>query len=87
VRQEDAAAAANLLDQDFAEGFDMGEGREYKQPRCPNCQSFDISFEGLNKTVAYTSAGVFGVPIPLKRRGWKCHSCGHGWQKSDDTEP
>jgi hypothetical protein len=23
----------------------------------------------------------FGLPIPLKRRGWKCHSCGHSWRQ------
>jgi hypothetical protein len=85
VKPEDADGAANLLDQGFLEGFDVEGVGEYKQPRCPNCQSFEISFEELNKPVAFTGV-FFGIPIPLKRRGWICHSCGNKWQVSDDTK-
>ena len=84
VRPEDADGAANLLDQGFLEGFEVEGAAEYKQPRCPNCQSFEISFEELNKPVAFTGV-FFGIPISLKRRGWICHSCGNRWQDSDDT--
>ncbi len=84
VRPEDADGAANLLDQGFLEGFEVEGAAEYKQPRCPNCQSFEISFEELNKPVAFTGV-FFGIPIPLKRRGWICQACGNKWQDSDDT--
>jgi len=72
------------LDQGFLEGFEVEGAAEYKQPRCPNCQSFEISFEELNKPVAFTGV-FFGIPIPLKRREWICNSCGNRWQDSDDT--
>lgn len=84
IRQEDVDAAAHLLDRSAPEGFDVEGLGHYKQPRCPHCQSFDISFEELNRTVAYTTA-FLGVPIPLKRHRWQCHSCGHKWQESQDT--
>jgi hypothetical protein len=84
VRREDADAAAKLLDQSHAEAFSVDGVGEYKQPRCPKCQSFDVSFEELNKSVAYSSA-FFGVPLPLKRHGWRCHSCGHAWEEPNDT--
>jgi hypothetical protein len=84
VKSEDTDAAAQVLDQGIPEGFDVKGIGEYTQPACPNCQSLDISFEDLNKQVAYT--GVFlGVPIPLDRRRWKCNACGHVWQESDDA--
>jgi hypothetical protein len=83
VRQEDAETAADMLDQNTLAGFDVEGVGEYKQPRCPNCQSFDISFEGLNRRAAYTSA-FLGVPFPFKGHGWKCHSCGHEWPGPDD---
>ncbi len=83
VRREDADAAAAMLDQSIPEVFDVEGVGDYKQPRCPNCQSFDISFEELNKPVSYTTA-FLGVPIPLARHRWKCSSCGRVWQKSDD---
>ena len=84
VRLEDADAAAKLLDQSHSEAFNVDGVGEYKQPRCPNCRSFDVSFEELNKPVAYTSA-FLGVPVPLKRHGWRCHSCGHAWEQFSDT--
>lgn len=88
VRPEDADAV-ELLDLERPETFIIGGGGEYRQPRCPNCQSFDISFRELIRSVAYASiflmwyAGL-GVLIPLKRAGWKCHSCGYSWEAKDD---
>jgi hypothetical protein len=82
VSPEDAVAAVEILDQPIPEGFDVEGVGEYQQPSCPKCQSLDITFEQLNKRVAYTSA-YFGVPIPLKRKLWKCQACGERWQDTD----
>lgn len=84
VRQQDADDAQNLIDQNPPEGFNVEGVGEFRQPHCPKCQSVDITFKGLNKRVAFVSA-FFGLPIPLKRRSWKCHSCGHSWRQFDDT--
>jgi hypothetical protein len=43
----------------------------------------DVSFEELNKPVAYASAWV-GLPLPFHRVAWKCHACGREWE---DTGP
>jgi len=56
----------------------------FEQPSCPQCRSMDISFEALNRPVAYGSAWLV-VPIPLKRRRWKCSSCGLHWK--DNAAP
>jgi hypothetical protein len=85
VAGENADAAADLLKQDFSDGYYVDGVGEYRQTRCPNCQSSDTSFEGLNKPVVYLALLLLGVPIPLKRHGWKCHSCGHNWQHGDDA--
>ncbi len=84
VKSEDADAAVQLLDQGIPEGFDVKDVGEYKQSSCPNCQSLDISFEDLNKPVAYASIAL-GVPLLIARRRWKCSSCGHVWQESNDA--
>ena len=84
VRPEDADAAVELLEQPVPEDFDVeGVGR-YEQPTCPHCHSVDISYEGLNKPVAYTSAWI-GVPIPIPRKRWKCASCGSTWKDTEDA--
>jgi hypothetical protein len=83
VRQEDASTAGELLAQGVPEEFDVDGVGKYQQPRCPVCESFDVSFEELNKRVAFATAGLVGVPVRLKRCGWRCHSCGHQWEESD----
>jgi hypothetical protein len=82
VRSEDADAA-ELLDQDWLERFDVDGVGEYVQSRCPNCQSFDVSFRGLMKRLAYGTL-LLGFPIPVRHVAWKCHSCGHSWDDAND---
>src|SRR6202049_5208465 len=65
VRQQDIEEAQNLIDQSPPDRFDVEGAGEFQQPHCPKCQSVDISFNELNKRVAFTSA-FLGLPIPLR---------------------
>lgn len=85
VRPEDAEAAMELLEQPFPENFDVEGVGNYEQPKCPECDSLDISYETLNKPVAYTSAWIL-APIPLQRKRWKCNACGHEWKDESAEE-
>ena len=91
VREEYAAEAASLLDQEPPEAFDVEGVGEYKQPRCPNCGSMDVAFEGLNKRASYGSLlGTWFVgivpPIPFKHAGWKCRACGQELEETDERQ-
>jgi len=78
VREEDADTARKLLEENIPAKFDVAGVGEYAQPRCPQCGSMDVSFDGLNKQIAYS--GLFlNLPIPVNRKGGKCHACGHEW--------
>jgi hypothetical protein len=79
VREEDADAAASILDQPIPEDFDVPGVGNYRQPYCPRCQSLDVAYQELDRPVAFMSA-YFNVPIPLKRRAWLCHSCKAEWE-------
>jgi hypothetical protein len=83
VRDEDIAAANEILDQQQPESFATDGAAEYVQPTCPSCGSSEVSFKGLVKPLAYGSLAV-GIPVPLKNSGWKCRTCGHEWH--DDTQ-
>jgi len=86
VNEEDAQAAAALLDAEIPESFAVQGVGEYSQPRCPKCGSLDISFEDLNKPATY--AGFFvNVAIPWKRSRWKCHACANEWDDSSGESP
>ena len=84
VRQKDVEAADKLLSQDVPEKFEVEKVGEYQQPRCPRCQSWDVTLDGLDRHLTY-AALFFGLPIPITNRGWKCHSCGHEWNDPRPT--
>jgi len=85
VRPEDAAAASQILDQPIPEGFSVDGIGDYQSPHWPSCQSLDVSFEELNKPVAYASAYI-GLPFPLHRKAWKCRSCSREWGQPESSE-
>jgi len=49
VRQQDVEEANNLLNQGVPEKFEVDTPGEYEQPRCPKCQSFEVSLDGLDR--------------------------------------
>jgi hypothetical protein len=79
VRPEDTDAANSILDQPIPEGFEVAGVGEYEQPQCPNCRSLDVNFRELDRPVAYVRA-YFNVPVPLRRRAWRCHACRTEWE-------
>ena len=83
VREEDLAAAWELLDQNVPEKFEAGEAGEYEQPGCPRCGSLRADFGEKGKHLAYATVAV-GVPLPVGRPGWRCRACGHQWEDSQD---
>ena len=86
VRKSDANEALSLLDQPILERFEVEEIGEFQQPRCPNCRSLRISFQGLNKPADYTRV-LLGGPWPLHRSLWECDSCAHQWPESKEKPP
>lgn len=85
VNPQDAKDALEILNQPIPAGFNVEGVGIYEQPKCPQCGSLDITFEELNKPVAYTSA-YLNVPLPIHRSGWKCQSCGHEWMDEPEVK-
>ncbi len=84
VDPDDVEVANDILSQPIPDKFEAEGTGEYAQPQCPNCGSLDVSFQELNKPVAYVTA-YLGVPVPVRRRAWRCHSCNVEWE--DDAQP
>ncbi len=85
VSSEDASAAAEILDQPIPEEFLVEGSGTYHQPRCPHCKSLDVRFEELDESVAFLTASI-GFPLPVHRRNWKCHACGHEWENAGELQ-
>ena len=82
VDAEDADVANEILSQPIPDNFLVEGVGEYQQPRCPQCRSMDVSFEALEKSIAYGSFFV-GIPVPVHRKGWICHACKHAWAENE----
>ena len=54
VRAQDAQAAEEILSQPIPETVDVEGVGEYRQPKCPKCQSLEVTFRELNKPIAYS---------------------------------
>jgi len=86
VRPGDFTAAEEVLNQPIPEEIDYDGETPFAQPMCPKCGSLDITFETLNKPVAYGSAWL-GVPLPIKSEKWTCNACGARWVEEEDEAP
>jgi len=86
VRAEDAEAASEILNQPIPEMLDVEGVGNFEQPKCPRCQSLDITYEELNKEFSYLTAYA-GVPIPVYKKGWTCHACGNEWEEQGGALP
>ena len=84
VNPEDAETAQQLLEEPILEGMYVHGVGLYEQPRCPKCQSLDVNFQELDRPVAYLSA-FLRVPMPLQRKGWRCHSCNAEWEGEENS--
>lgn len=82
VDRENMDVAEQVLSQPIPENFEAEGIGPYEQPKCPECGSLDITFQEINKPVAFVTA-YFGVPVPLKRKAWKCQSCDAEWEEED----
>lgn len=90
VRADDADAA-EMLDQDWSRSFAINGVGEYIQPRCPKCQSFEVSYRQLLKRLAYVSLSFFWLlsfipPIAFHDPAWRCRACGYSWEDSPEAK-
>ncbi len=83
VEAKDEARAAELLRQSIPAVIPFDDEDDFLQPRCPQCTSIDITYQGSSRGAALASLTVFAVPLPLGRESWICNSCGARWE---DTE-
>jgi len=79
VDENEADAAEDLLNEAIPEHLDVSGIGDFEQPRCPRCGSMDVNFRE-NSPAAYVLSWVFPMPIPLRRRAWRCHGCYAEWE-------
>jgi hypothetical protein len=83
VPPQDWLEAVAIIDEPIPERFEVPGIGEYEQPRCPRCNSLDVSFHE-NTWVAYASLYV-NLPMPVVRDGWRCRDCRFQWREADEN--
>lgn len=79
----DAQTALDILGEEIPPSFSAEEiGEEYIQPKCPNCQSLDVSFEEYSK-VSLAIFWCLSLPLPIHKNRWHCEDCRHQWREKD----
>jgi len=86
VRPEDVETANEVLNQPIPGDFVVEGDGEYQQPRCPKCESLEITFEPLYKGIGLASAYFLMFPLPIPKNMWTCQSCGQRWQELPDRD-
>ncbi len=86
VAESDAAAAEEILSAPVPASIEMEGEPIYIQPRCPRCDSLDISFEGAGRGAALAALYLFSIPAPMGEKRWMCHHCGLLWADDERAE-
>ena len=80
TEEEDANDAIEILDSPIPETIDFdGVSAPYPQPRCPQCDSSNITFEGSSRGTALAFLFLFALPAPLGHKTWICEDCRNRW--------
>ena len=82
TRGNEASEARQLLAAAILETFEVEGIGTYQQPKCPNCGSLDVSFEELDRNIAYLGL-LIGIPIPAVRGGIATTAGTPGTNRSD----
>lgn len=85
VEDKDESAALELLAQPVPEEIHFSALAGYEQPRCPVCDSLDITFEGPGRGAALASLYLLAIPLAPGPETWLCATCGARWQDPDTS--
>ncbi len=86
VAASDAAEAEEILSAPIPASIAMEGEPDYIQPRCPRCDSLDISFEGAGRGAALAALYLFSLPAPMGEKRWICNRCGLLWADDERAE-
>ncbi|MGD0304930.1 MAG: hypothetical protein ABSC71_08895 [Candidatus Acidiferrales bacterium] len=87
VKQEDLEAAKETLAQGWESPIEFPDGETVPHPRCPQCNSPDVSYQALNKRASLPPVLVLNIPVRSNYPGWHCNHCGVLWEDTEGGGP
>lgn len=86
VDAADVEAAEEILSQPIPNSIPIPGQPGFEQPRCPRCNSSDITWERQGRKAALTSLYLFSLPLPRGSESWTCNKCSLHWTEEDDAD-
>ncbi|CAN5678463.1 hypothetical protein BH10ACI4_BH10ACI4_03540 [soil metagenome] len=84
VGSADVQAAEAVLAQPIPEAIDFDSSDpDFQQPRCPRCNSTDISYERNSRKGALAFLFLFALPVSRGNPSWTCNHCDLHWVDDD----
>jgi hypothetical protein len=83
VAAADVEATEAILAQPIPDSISIPDQPGFEQPRCPRCNSTDISWERQGRKAALASLYLLSLPLPRGSESWCCSSCGLRWVEED----
>lgn len=82
VRESDLARARKVLDglEGEEDESDLVED-ESDLPRCPRCNSDDVTYERFSKRGFFVGVLLLGFPFLVMKHKWRCLTCEHEWEE------
>ena len=89
VGRDDVMAAVEVLHIPIPpEVADEELGPNYQQPRCPACDSLDVSVYTKNRWMSLVLLWFTGLPIYIPAEShWRCEECGAEWVDTEGERP
>ena len=84
VGAADVEAAEAILAQPVLDSISFPDQPSFEQPRCPHCNSTDISWERQGRKAALGSLYLLSLPLPRGSESWSCSNCGLRWVEEDE---
>ena len=88
VAAADVEAAEAVLAQPIPNSIDFADEildePNFQQPRCPRCNSTDISYERSSRKAALAALYLFALPAPRGAPSWTCQKCGLRWEEVEE---
>jgi hypothetical protein len=86
VAKEDFEAARGVLAEAWEAPMEIEGVGSVPQPRCPRCESADVSYKAPNRRASYTTVAI-GLPVLISYPAWNCHNCGVTWEMTEGGAP
>jgi hypothetical protein len=82
----DVEGAEAILQESIPNTIEFIDQPDFHQPRCPRCDSINISYERHGRRGALAFLYLFSLPVPRGGASWTCQNCDLHWADDESSQ-